>query len=221
MRGEGSSYRQERVSTAIERRRVATAACVKPTCFRRRSLKLGERPTEDASAACATCAGCCAELGLVQFPQVLGASWKRSLEWARLLERERPVELLRLFSTAGEGERSLKLSLIRQEKKLNGATDSENLCDFVGTMVAYAAYSSLPSKYKNVTLASMKTSSEQLFFMSHCLKWCDQYCSRPAPRYAAPRSRCIVPLVSMPEFSSAFKCVAGTPKNPRNKCKFW
>ncbi|KAH8041872.1 hypothetical protein HPB51_019253 [Rhipicephalus microplus] len=32
LRGEGSSYRQERVSTAIERGRVATAACVKPTC---------------------------------------------------------------------------------------------------------------------------------------------------------------------------------------------
>ncbi|KAH8020791.1 hypothetical protein HPB51_003780 [Rhipicephalus microplus] len=47
LRGEGSSYRQERVFTAIERRRVATAACGKPTCFRRRSLKLGEWPIED------------------------------------------------------------------------------------------------------------------------------------------------------------------------------
>ncbi|KAH7957264.1 hypothetical protein HPB52_016842 [Rhipicephalus sanguineus] len=62
------------------------------------------------------------------------------------------------------------LSLSRQEEKLDDTTDSENLSDLVGTMVAYAAYSSLPEKYKSETLAGLNTSSEQLFFISHCLK---------------------------------------------------
>ncbi|KAH8042574.1 hypothetical protein HPB51_024627 [Rhipicephalus microplus] len=48
LRGEDSSYRQECVSTAIKRRHVTTAACVKPTCFRRRSWEPGERPIEGA-----------------------------------------------------------------------------------------------------------------------------------------------------------------------------
>ncbi|KAL3224372.1 hypothetical protein MRX96_049511 [Rhipicephalus microplus] len=156
----------------------------------------------------------------------LGVALEASPELARLWndENDQNYEEYQAMDTSVadiSADSAPKLSLIHQEEKLTRATDSENLCDFVGTMVAYAAYSSLPSKYKNVTLAGIKTSSKQLFFISHCLKWCDEYGSRPAPRYAAPRSRCIVPLMNMPEFSSAFKCVAGTPMNPRNKCKFW
>ncbi|KAH8039363.1 hypothetical protein HPB51_005693 [Rhipicephalus microplus] len=112
------------------------------------------------------------------------------------------------------------LSLSRQQDTLDDVTDSENLCDLVGTMVAYAAYSSLPENFKSETLAGLNASSEQLFFISHCLKWCAQL-SKPPRRYAPFRSRCIVPLMNMPEFSSAFNCAPGSPMNPQNKCTFW
>ncbi|KAL1486929.1 hypothetical protein MTO96_031155 [Rhipicephalus appendiculatus] len=112
------------------------------------------------------------------------------------------------------------LSLSRQQEKLDDATDSENLCDLVGTVVAYAAYASLPVKFKSTTLAGLNVSSERLFFISHCLTSCAQL-GHPGRRYAPFRSRCIVPLMNMPEFSNAFGCAPGTPMNPRNKCEFW
>ncbi|KAL1475259.1 hypothetical protein MTO96_037423, partial [Rhipicephalus appendiculatus] len=112
------------------------------------------------------------------------------------------------------------LSLSRQQDKLDDTTDSENLCDLVGTVVAYAAYSSLPEQLKSERLAGQNASSDQLFFINSCLKYCAQL-SRSGGRYAPYRSRCIVPLMNMPEFASAFGCATGTPMNPRNKCKFW
>ncbi|KAL1468650.1 hypothetical protein MTO96_025239 [Rhipicephalus appendiculatus] len=115
---------------------------------------------------------------------------------------------------------AFQLSLSRQQEKLDDATDTENLCDLVGTVVAYAAYASLPVKFKSTTLAGLNVSSERLFFISHCLTSCAQL-SHPGRRYAPFRSRCIVPLMNMPEFSNAFGCAPGTPMNPRNKCEFW
>ncbi|KAL1484296.1 hypothetical protein MTO96_032656 [Rhipicephalus appendiculatus] len=55
---------------------------------------------------------------------------------------------------------------------LNDTVDSENLADLVGTMIAYAAFSSLPEKYKSVKLVNFNMTSEQLFFVNHCAKWC-------------------------------------------------
>ncbi|KAL1469043.1 hypothetical protein MTO96_025121 [Rhipicephalus appendiculatus] len=43
----------------------------------------------------------------------------------------------------------------------------------------------------------------------------DSELSRPG------RSRCIVPLMNMAEFSDAFGCAPGTPMNPPKKCSFW
>ncbi|KAH7956434.1 hypothetical protein HPB52_009661 [Rhipicephalus sanguineus] len=112
------------------------------------------------------------------------------------------------------------LSLSRQQGILNDTVDSENLADVVGTMIAYAAYSSMPAKYKDVKLVSLNISAERLFFINHCVKWCAERNTLPE-RYAPFRSRCIVPLMNMPEFSRAFGCAEGTPMNPRNKCTFW
>ncbi|XP_075744140.1 endothelin-converting enzyme 1-like [Rhipicephalus microplus] len=109
---------------------------------------------------------------------------------------------------------------INQANELDDTTDSENLADLVGTMIAYAAYSSLPENHKSETLVGFNATSEQLFFINHCLKLCAQ--RSPNFRLYAPfRSRCIVPLMNMPEFSRVFSCAAGTPMNPQNKCKFW
>ncbi|KAL1479049.1 hypothetical protein MTO96_034844 [Rhipicephalus appendiculatus] len=103
---------------------------------------------------------------------------------------------------------------------LNDTVDSENLADFVGTRTAYDAFASLPEKYKSVKLADFNMTSEQLFFVSHCRKWCAQLSETTEP-YAPFRSRCIVPLRNMPEFSRAFGCSAGTYMNPHQKCTFW
>ncbi|XP_049276132.1 neprilysin-4-like [Rhipicephalus sanguineus] len=112
------------------------------------------------------------------------------------------------------------LSLSRQQETLNDLVDSENIADLVGTMIAYAAFASLSPQHKNETLAGLSMSSEQLFFINHCVKWCSQY-RTSGRRYAPYRSRCIVPLMNMPEFSRAFGCATGTPMNPQEKCTFW
>ncbi|XP_075744559.1 membrane metallo-endopeptidase-like 1 [Rhipicephalus microplus] len=112
------------------------------------------------------------------------------------------------------------LSLSGHHETLNDTVDSENLADLVGTMVAYAAYSSLPQKYKDVKLVNLDISTERLFFINHCVKWCAERTTLEK-RYAPLRSRCIVPLMNMPEFSRAFGCAPGSPMNPREKCAFW
>ncbi|KAL3253460.1 hypothetical protein MRX96_054592 [Rhipicephalus microplus] len=112
------------------------------------------------------------------------------------------------------------LSLSGQHETLNDTVDSENLADLVGTMVAYAAYSSSPQKYKDVKLVNLDISTERLFFINHCVKWCAERTTLEK-RYAPLRSRCIVPLMNMPEFSGAFGCAPGSPMNPREKCAFW
>ncbi|KAH7942691.1 hypothetical protein HPB51_028628 [Rhipicephalus microplus] len=75
-------------------------------------------------------------------------------------------------------------------------------------------------KYKDVKLAGFDMSPDRLFFVSDCTKWCTQSATARSP-YAPMRSRCIVPLMNMPEFSSVFGCAAGAPMNPVKKCTFW
>ncbi|XP_075744752.1 neprilysin-1-like isoform X1 [Rhipicephalus microplus] len=111
------------------------------------------------------------------------------------------------------------LSLSGEEKTLSDELDSENLADFVGTKMAYDAFNSLELGHRHQTLAGMNMSAQQLFFFNHCSKWCTDDDSE-VPPYAPKRSRCIVPLMNMPEFSSAFGCTAETPMNPREKCTF-
>ncbi|XP_049520699.1 neprilysin-3 [Dermacentor silvarum] len=103
---------------------------------------------------------------------------------------------------------------------LNAKMDSENLADWVGTITAYAAFAALSSSESNVTLAGLDMSAERLFYVNHCVTWCHQY-STLTGNYAPYRSRCIVPLMNMPEFSRTFGCAPGEPMNPRNKCTFW
>ncbi|KAH7956283.1 hypothetical protein HPB52_007877 [Rhipicephalus sanguineus] len=107
------------------------------------------------------------------------------------------------------------LSLSGQEEGLSEEEDRENLGDLVGTKMAYDALDSLERGYRDKTLAGLDMSARQLFFFNHCAQSCTE------DDYAPFRSRCIVPLMNMPEFSSAFGCAAKTPMNPRHKCTFW
>ncbi|KAH6932280.1 hypothetical protein HPB50_004153 [Hyalomma asiaticum] len=107
-----------------------------------------------------------------------------------------------------------------RQSVLNDTIDSENLADLVGAVISHAAFSSLPPLERSMTLPGLNLTAEHLFFVSQCAKWC---ASRRAtsPRYASGRSRCIVPLMNMVEFSEAFGCASGTPMNPPKKCLFW
>ncbi|KAH6933932.1 hypothetical protein HPB50_019124 [Hyalomma asiaticum] len=112
------------------------------------------------------------------------------------------------------------LSLNGDQDMLNATLDSENLADLVGTRLAYAAYSSLPKRYKDVKLAGFDMSTDRLFFVNHCVKWCNR-ATEAAEGYSTARARCIVPLMNMDEFSRVYECSAGAPMNPRKKCEFW
>ncbi|KAL3189227.1 hypothetical protein MRX96_002899 [Rhipicephalus microplus] len=107
-----------------------------------------------------------------------------------------------------------------QRDELVDTADSENLADFVGTMLAYAAFASSAEEDRKVKLAGFDKSPDQLFFISQCNTFCAR--NQEAPENYAPfRSRCMVPLRNMPEFSRAFGCAAGTVMNPNKKCTYW
>ncbi|XP_075746278.1 endothelin-converting enzyme 1-like isoform X2 [Rhipicephalus microplus] len=107
-----------------------------------------------------------------------------------------------------------------QQNVLDDIVDSENIADFVGTRTAYEAFASLPEKYKSVKLVGFNMTSDQLFFINHCVKWCAEH-DIIGKLYERFRSRCIVPLRNMPEFSEAFGCSEETRMNPPRKCNFW
>ncbi|KAL1460327.1 hypothetical protein MTO96_027563 [Rhipicephalus appendiculatus] len=112
------------------------------------------------------------------------------------------------------------LKMRSAQEMVNDTLDSENLADFVGTLTTYAAFASLPSYERDIELSGLNMTAEHMFFISTCVKWCEE---EPliGDRYAPSRSRCLVPLMNMPEFSAAFSCPVGTPMNPRDKCTFW
>ncbi|XP_077564356.1 neprilysin-1-like [Haemaphysalis longicornis] len=122
----------------------------------------------------------------------------------------------------------------RRAVVLDPTLDSENLADVMGVRVAFDAFRNLTAMVPRHEGASIEVASSvsvagfnerQLFFIAHCAKQCDP---KPPPRMRDPRvpyapnwSRCVVPLMQMPEFSEAFNCARGTLMNPDKKCRFW
>ncbi|KAL3250193.1 hypothetical protein MRX96_055599 [Rhipicephalus microplus] len=118
-----------------------------------------------------------------------------------------------------ESRRSV-LSLSGAEETLSEELDSENLADFVGTEMAFDAFEYLVSEQRDQNLPGLNMSVRQLFFIRHCARWCSEDNSVNPP-HAPPRVRCMVPLMNMRPFSSAFGCAAKTAMNPKEKCTFW
>ncbi|XP_075744136.1 neprilysin-1-like [Rhipicephalus microplus] len=112
------------------------------------------------------------------------------------------------------------LSVSGTEETLSEELDSENLADFVGTKMAFDAFEYLVSEQRDQNLAGLNMSVRQLFFIRHCARWCSEDNSVNPP-HAPPRVRCMVPLMNMRPFSSAFGCAAKTAMNPKEKCTFW
>ncbi|XP_072144176.1 neprilysin-1-like [Dermacentor andersoni] len=103
--------------------------------------------------------------------------------------------------------------------ELGVGEDPENLADFSAASLAYDAFRSLPDHRRALTVHGF--GSEQLFFIGHCVKWCRSLTVHRSPGYARGRSRCIVPLMHMPQFSAAFGCSANAYMNAPSKCSFW
>ncbi|XP_037515388.2 neprilysin-1 [Rhipicephalus sanguineus] len=108
----------------------------------------------------------------------------------------------------------------KARQELSNYHDSENLADVVGVKIAYGGFSSLPRRQRRRILFGTNISAERLYFIGHCVKWCKDI-QFGSGRYAQERSRCIVPLMNMPEFSDAFGCAAGDLMNPAERCGFW
>ncbi|XP_037275823.1 neprilysin-1 [Rhipicephalus microplus] len=106
----------------------------------------------------------------------------------------------------------------RQES--DNLIDSENRDDLVDVKIAYRAFYSLLYHERRLTLGGLNISTERLFFIGHCLKWCSKE-SNVVHQQAPFRFRCVVPLMNMPEFSNAFDCAAGQPMSPQEKCNIW
>ncbi|XP_077523832.1 neprilysin-like [Amblyomma americanum] len=119
----------------------------------------------------------------------------------------------------------LKVESASRARTINEVTDSEGFADFTGVRLAYDAYRRLPSVERETVLPDVGLSAEQAFFVAHCLKWCTadkgNHKRRLKGRYWHGRSRCIVPLMHMPEFAEAFSCAAGDFMNPQDRCRFW
>ncbi|KAL3246550.1 hypothetical protein MRX96_057592 [Rhipicephalus microplus] len=113
-----------------------------------------------------------------------------------------------------------QLFLRGQKETLSDELDSANLADLVGIKMAYDAFQYLVSEQRDQNLAGLDMSVQQLFFVNYCLKWCSEDNSAKPPS-APPRSRCMIPLMNMREFSSTFGCSARKPMNPQDKCTFW
>ncbi|KAL1473329.1 hypothetical protein MTO96_003875 [Rhipicephalus appendiculatus] len=109
----------------------------------------------------------------------------------------------------------------KRHLQLDDTIDSENLADFVGAAVAYAAFHRLPALQKHLTLPGLHLTPDQLFFVGRCTKTCRVAEVTTSTRYATARSRCNVPLMNMESFARAFRCGVGTRMNPVHKCSFW
>ncbi|KAH6931005.1 hypothetical protein HPB50_021316 [Hyalomma asiaticum] len=104
---------------------------------------------------------------------------------------------------------------------------SENLADFLGSLVSHAAFSSLPERLRRVTVpgdSALNLTSEQLYFVSRCVIWCTSvgtvWRDHDDGSHAPYRARCNVPAMNMPSFGEAFNCAPGTKMNPVDKCVF-
>ena len=111
--------------------------------------------------------------------------------------------------------------------KLKGKlTLGENIADLGGVKLAFMAYRAMRKGAAEVLVADGFTEDQQ-FFLAHAQAWCAKY-REPAMRrlvatnpHSPPRYRVNGPLVSSPEFASAFSCKAGSAMAPASRCSVW
>lgn len=99
-----------------------------------------------------------------------------------------------------------------------GDADAENTADFAGLVSSYDGFSNLEDTQK---LEGLPYDSDQLFFISSCVKWCASAGAGYSKRYAPWWDRCNVPLKNMEDFADAFQCPMGSAMRPTQRCSFW
>ncbi|KAK3840046.1 MAG: hypothetical protein JOS17DRAFT_725821 [Linnemannia elongata] len=122
-----------------------------------------------------------------------------------------------------------------KDHNLNGQlTLPENLADNGGIKMAFRAWQSRAASdpngkmIKNFKLPGLDAyTPEQLFFIAYGRQWCGKM--RPAALLNQIRTNSHSPdkwringvAQNSPDFAKAFKCKAGAPMNPVNKCEVW
>ncbi|XP_077522681.1 neprilysin-3-like [Amblyomma americanum] len=110
-------------------------------------------------------------------------------------------------------------------RALDYKIDSEGFADFSGMLLTYDAFQRLPLEQRGLNVADVGLTPDQTFFVAHCIKWCnadkDNQRRHSGSLYWHSRSRCLVPLINMPEFAQAFGCKPGDMMNPSKRCDFW
>jgi predicted metalloendopeptidase len=110
---------------------------------------------------------------------------------------------------------------------INGKlTNGENIADNGGLRLAWRAYRRLRANAPETIRAGGYTEDQQ-FFLAAARVWCDNM--RPealrtrvaTDGHSPDRFRVNGPMSNMPEFGAAWKCAAGTPMNPTDRCQLW
>jgi putative endopeptidase len=102
-------------------------------------------------------------------------------------------------------------------------TLGENIADVGGVKLAYAAWQARGEAERTATWL---TGSQQ-FFTSYAQSWCEEATDAYADLllvtdpHAPARFRVDAVLADTPAFAAAFRCPAGAPMAPENRCQVW
>ncbi|KAJ9597235.1 hypothetical protein L9F63_011909, partial [Diploptera punctata] len=122
------------------------------------------------------------------------------------------------------------VSQLGENFTVNGInTQGENIADNGGLREALRAYKKFRQRVSTESILPGLTeyTPEQLFFLGFAHMWCGNSThgalkSRVVDGVHSPnRFRVIGTLSNFKEFSEAWKCRAGSPMNPTNKCVLW
>ncbi|ENN73974.1 hypothetical protein YQE_09430, partial [Dendroctonus ponderosae] len=104
-------------------------------------------------------------------------------------------------------------------------TQGENIADNGGLKQSFRAYKKWVAQYgEEDSLPGLNLTHDQLFFLNYAQIWCGSM--RPEDALTKVRSsvhspgpiRVLGPLSNSWDFANAYKCPAGSPMNPTNKC---
>ncbi|KAJ1528614.1 hypothetical protein ONE63_007013 [Megalurothrips usitatus] len=123
-----------------------------------------------------------------------------------------------------------KYSVSEIDLLINGEnTQGENIADNGGIKQAFRAYERWASQHGDAgeTLPGVNATSKQLFFINFAQVWCSSM--RPEAMrsklkiavHSPARFRVIGTLSNSREFAEVFRCPAGSPMNPGEKCSVW
>ncbi|KAL3186934.1 hypothetical protein MRX96_004742 [Rhipicephalus microplus] len=134
-------------------------------------------------------------------------------------ERNRRVHCLRNFHREESASLGNALSRYKYSDWFRGFATAPYLYEAVFEPSGNAIGRTSRAQREERLVGIEELSAEQLFFVGLCWTLCASGDSDTTP--ASAEERCNVPLMHMPQFQSAFRCVAGQPMIPTTRCSFW